>query len=110
MRIYIGNLPWTTSESELKQLFVQYGNVSYCRIVVDTETGRPRGFGFVEMSKEDAPKAIEALNATNFNGRSLRINEAKPRSENAGFNRPRKGGNFRRDRQPRQQDNFDQHQ
>ena len=67
--IYVGNLSFTTTEDELEDLFTTYGDVMSCTIPADRETGRTRGFGFVEMSEEDATKAIEALNGQDFGGR-----------------------------------------
>ena len=85
MKLYVGNLAFTTSNSELEELFGQVGTVESATVVEDRETGRSRGFGFVEMSsKEDGEKAIEELNGKEFGGRELKVNEAKPR-ENRGF-------------------------
>ncbi|MGI5901553.1 MAG: RNA recognition motif domain-containing protein [Desulfitobacteriia bacterium] len=77
--LYVGNLPWSTSSEELTEHFSQYGNVISSRIITDRETGRSRGFGFVEVASEDAERLTEALNGTDFNGRSLTVNEARPR-------------------------------
>lgn len=78
--IYVGNLPFQLTEDELRGLFAQYGSVSAVRIVRDRETQRSRGFGFVEMpDDEEAARAIEALNGYSLKGRSLRVNEARPR-------------------------------
>ena len=86
--IYVGNLPYTTDEAELRQLFESYGEVSRATIVNDRETGRPRGFGFVEMPNvAEGDKAIEALNGSEMGGRSLTVNEARPRQP-----RQRSGG------------------
>jgi RNA recognition motif-containing protein len=85
MKLYVGNLAFSTSNSELEELFGQVGTVESASVVEDRETGRSRGFGFVEMSsKEDGEKAIEELNGKEFGGRELKVNEAKPR-ENRGF-------------------------
>ena len=78
-RIYVGNLSFQTTESEVTELFGQFGTVVSCALPNDRETGRPRGFGFVEMADEDAKKAIAALDGKDFGGRSLRVNEAQPR-------------------------------
>lgn len=83
-RIYVGNLPFSTTEDELTQLFGEYGSVTGVNLITDRETGRPRGFGFVEMS-DGADEAIEALNQSNLGGRNLTVNEARPRE-----NRPRR--------------------
>lgn len=78
--IYVGNLPWSATEEQVKELFGQYGDVLSVKLVSDRDTGRARGFGFVEMEDPDAAKAIEALDNYAFNGRTLRVNEAKPRT------------------------------
>ena len=80
-RIYVGNLSYTTTEDELEELFTTYGDVMSCTIPADRESGRTRGFGFVEMSEEDAAKAIEALAGKEFGGRDLRVSEARPRED-----------------------------
>jgi RNA recognition motif-containing protein len=83
--IYVGNLPWTTTQDDLYALFQTYGTVSRAQVVMDRETGRSRGFGFVEMPTEDeANKAIEALNNSDYNGRPLTVNIAKPREAGGG--------------------------
>ena len=82
MNIYVGNLSWNTQEPELRDLFSQHGSVDSARILKDRETGRSRGFGFVEMPNDDeARAAIEALNGFELDGRQLRVNEARPREE-----------------------------
>lgn len=92
INIYVGNLPWQTTGDDLYQLFAQYGQVGKTQVISDRETGRSRGFGFVEMTSEaEANAAIEALNNTNFNGRPLTVNVAKPR-EAAGGGRGGYGG------------------
>lgn len=83
--IYVGNLSYSTEENELHDLFAQHGSVDRVNIITDRETGRPRGFGFVEMSDETAGRnAIEALNGTEFGGRTLTVNEARPRPPRGG--------------------------
>ena len=77
--IYVGNLPFTASEDEVRDLFAAYGEVESVRLMTDRETGRPRGFGFVKMGGQDADAAIKALDGKDFGGRSLRINEAEER-------------------------------
>ncbi len=77
--LYVGNLPYTTSEEDLKEVFVPYGEVSSAKIITDRETGRSRGFGFVEIESDGAQKAIDALDGKDFGGRSLRVNEARER-------------------------------
>jgi RNA recognition motif-containing protein len=79
--IYVGNLPFTASDSEVRDTFAEYGNVINVSLPTDRETGRPRGFGFVEMDDADAEKAISALDGTDFGGRSLRVNEARSRDD-----------------------------
>src|SRR5690349_10837725 len=82
MRIYVGNLPFSTNEQELRSLFEQHGQVDNASVVSDRETGRSRGFGFVEMSDAAAGNAaITALNGFNMGGRPLVVNEARPREE-----------------------------
>ena len=78
--IYVGNLPWSATEDEVRSLFAVHGNVSSVKLVSDRETGRARGFGFVEMDATDASSAMEALDGTNFGGRTLRVNEAQPKA------------------------------
>ena len=83
-RIYVGNLPFTSTEDELRQVFAEHGEVISCVLPTDRETGRPRGFGFVEMSNEEAAKAIEALDGRDFGGRELRVDAARPREDRGG--------------------------
>ena len=82
MRIYVGNLPFTSTEDEVRELFAQHGAVQAVDVISDRETGRPRGFAFVEMDEETGPAAVEALNGFELGGRSLKVNEARPRQEN----------------------------
>jgi len=86
-KIYVGNLPFTATEAELNSLFSEYGTVETVSLITDRETGRPRGFGFVEMDGPGAEKAISALDNRDFNGRALKVNEAKPRREGGGSQR-----------------------
>jgi RNA recognition motif-containing protein len=82
MKLYVGNLSFQTSSEELQQLFSQAGTVESATVVEDRDTGRSRGFGFVEMaSKEDGEKAIQQFNGTDLNGRNLTVNEARPRED-----------------------------
>jgi len=91
MRIYVGNLSYQTEEPQLEQLFSSLGEVASVRLVRDHETGRSRGFGFVEMhDDEQARAACDALNQQEFEGRRLTVNEAKPQERREGFAR---GGN-----------------
>ncbi|HZI85387.1 MAG TPA: RNA-binding protein [Pyrinomonadaceae bacterium] len=93
MKLYVGNLSFQTSSGELQQLFSQAGTVESANVIEDRETGRSRGFGFVEMaSKEVGEAAIAQFNGKEVNGRNLNVNEAKPR-ENRGFGANRNGGN-----------------
>ena len=81
MNIYVGNIAWGVSEDELEALFAQYGEVNSARIITDRESGRSKGFGFVEMATADsANSAIEALNGNDFAGRDLRVNQARERT------------------------------
>ena len=82
MRIYVGNLSWQTDENELRETFASYGEVVSAQIITDRESGRSRGFAFVEMSNDEEGKAaIEAVNDKEVGGRQLKVNEAKPRTE-----------------------------
>ncbi|MEM1205574.1 MAG: RNA-binding protein [Acidobacteriota bacterium] len=92
-RIYVGNLPFSSTEDEVKQLFEEYGSVTSVSLIEDRETGRPRGFGFVEMEDDDAAdNAISALDGTSLGGRNLKINEARPRGGGGGGGGYRGGG------------------
>lgn len=77
--LYVGNLPWSTTEDELAQAFSAHANVISARIITDRETGRSRGFGFVEVADEDADRAVEAMNGSQIGGRDIIVNEARPR-------------------------------
>lgn len=77
--LYVGNLPWSATDEQIHSLFSEYGNVLSVKLVSDRDTGRARGFGFVEMEEPGASAAVEALDNTAFGGRTLRVNEAKPR-------------------------------
>ncbi len=77
--IYVGNLPYGSTDEDLKEVFAPYGEVLSARVITDRETGRSRGFGFVEMEDEAGQAAIEALNGSDMGGRALRVNEARPR-------------------------------
>lgn len=91
MRIYVGNLPFSTGEEDLRELFSQHGDVTNASVVSDRDTGRSRGFGFVEMADAaQANAAIAALNGYSLDGRALVVNEARPREERGGG-----GGGFR---------------
>jgi RNA recognition motif-containing protein len=85
--LYVGNLPFSATEDEVRGLFEQHGTVEAVKIVSDRETGRPRGFGFVDMPGSDAQNAIQHMNGYEMNGRPLRVNEARERAA-----RPPRGG------------------
>jgi len=92
--IFVGNLNFNTSEEQLRALFATYGTVERVSILTDRDTGRSRGFGFVEMTNEaEAEKAIAALNGANLDGRTLNVNEAKPKTDRVGGSRG--SGGFR---------------
>ncbi|EGO64442.1 RNA recognition motif domain-containing protein [Acetonema longum] len=77
--LYVGNLPWSTTDTALTEAFREHGTVYSSRIITDKETGRSRGFGFVEVEDADVEKMITAMNGTDFGGRQIVVNEAKPR-------------------------------
>lgn len=79
MNIYVGNLPYSLTEEKMRSMFEQYGEVISAKLVMDRETGRMRGFGFVEMDNADADAAIKALNKMELDGRQLKVNQAEPR-------------------------------
>ncbi len=87
MNLYVGNMSFSTTEDTLREAFAQYGTVTKVQLIMDRETGRPRGFAFVEMS-DGADAAIQALNGAQLDGRPLTVNEAKPREDRG----PRGGG------------------
>ncbi|WP_374458890.1 RNA recognition motif domain-containing protein [Chryseobacterium taeanense] len=99
MNIFVSNINYATKDYELQDLFSEFGEVSSVKIITDKETGRSRGFGFIEMEDAEGQQAIEALNQKDFNGKTLNVSEAKPREEkprrtfgnNAGGNR---GGGY----------------
>ncbi len=78
-RLYVGNLPFSATDESVRALFSKHGTVEKVSLITDRDTGRPRGFGFVEMSSADAERAIQALNGTDFGGRPLKVNEAQER-------------------------------
>ena len=89
MNIYVGNLPFTVDSGQLETLFGEYGQVSSAQVIGNRDTGRSRGFGFVEMDDDGARKAIDALNESDFEGRRLTVNEARPRQDRGGSGRGR---------------------
>jgi RNA recognition motif-containing protein len=91
-KIYVGNLPFSASESEVRDLFAQHGTVESVSLITDRDTGRPRGFGFVEMSRADASRAIQNLNGKELGGRPLRVNEAQERGSGGGGGGGGRGG------------------
>ncbi len=85
LNIYVGNLPFSATEADVQDLFAEHGDVQRVSLINDRETGRPRGFGFVEMADDTAGRAaIEALNGKEFDGRRLTVNEARPREGGGG--------------------------
>lgn len=90
MKIYVGNLPFSTTSDNLRDMFASYGVVSSAEVLQERSTGRSRGFGFVEMPDgNEANNAIQALNGNDSGGRALRVNEARPKTEGGGFRRDR---------------------
>ena len=82
MKIYVGNLPWSIKDDQLRDLFTTFGDVSSATVIMDKFSGRSKGFGFVEMASDtDAETAMKALNEKEIGGRNLRVNEARPREE-----------------------------
>ena len=90
-KIYVGNLPFSATDDEVRSLFAEFGEVESVNLITDRETGRPRGFGFVEMSS-GASEAIQALHQQDMGGRSLNVNEAKPRRDDRGGGGGYRGG------------------
>ena len=94
-RLYVGNLPFDTSEDQLHELFSAHGQIVSAKLITDMETGRSRGFGFVEMSSsEEAKAAITALDGKEVDGRNLKVNEAKPQEKRNGGGGGGRGGNY----------------
>ena len=91
-KIYVGNLPFTADEAQVRALFAQHGTVDSVSLINDRETGRPRGFGFVEMPSADAARAIQALNGQDMGGRPLKVNEAQDKPRGGGGGRGGYGG------------------
>ncbi len=92
-KLFVGNIPHSTTEAELRSLFEQHGAIEQVSIVTERDTGRSRGFAFVEMTDSaEAEKAIAALNGTQLGGRTLNINEARPKTDRGGFKGGRSGG------------------
>src|SRR5438094_261628 len=98
-KIYVGGLPYATTDAQLQEIFSAHGTVESARVITDKFTGRSRGFGFVEMaSSEEAQRAIQALNGTDLDGRNLTVNEARPQEKRSGFGGDRDRGRERRRR------------
>ena len=87
MKLYVGNMPFSMDETQLRTLFSEHGEVHSANVIMDRDSGRPRGFAFVEMSDEDAQKAMSALNEREVEGRALKVAEAKPRGDRGGGGR-----------------------
>ncbi len=93
MKLYVGNLPFSMDESQVRALFEAHGTVDSVAVITDRETGRPRGFGFVEMADDDACRAaMQALDNHEVEGRNLKVNEARPRNSGGGGGGGRRGG------------------
>lgn len=86
-KLYVGNLPFRVTESEIRELFEKHGAVHSVTLITDRDTGRPRGFGFVEMDEEAADAAVSTLDGTDFGGRSVRVNVARERGDSRGGSR-----------------------
>ena len=96
-KLYVGNLPFSVTETELRELFGRHGSVDSVNVITDRETGRPRGFAFVEMSEPSAATdAIKALDGTQLGGRALKVNEAQDKQRTGGGGGGGGGGGFRR--------------
>ena len=89
-KLYVGNLPFNATDDSVRALFSQHGTVESVALINDRDTGRPRGFGFVQMSQSDAARAMQALNGTDFDGRPLKVNEAQDRPNGGGRSGPRR--------------------
>jgi RNA recognition motif-containing protein len=83
-KLFVGNLPFTVTEDALRALFAPHGTVEKIALITDRDTGRPRGFAFVEMANADASRAMQSLNGTDFGGRALKVNEAQERERSGG--------------------------
>ena len=89
-KLFVGNLPFSATEQSVRALFEPHGTIESIALINDRETGRPRGFGFIEMSSSDASKAMQALNGKDFEGRALKVNEAQSKERSGGG-----GGGYR---------------
>lgn len=84
MKLYVGNLPYNISDDQLNAMFAKFGTPDSARVITDRDTGQSKGFGFVEFSNADQAREALSLNGTDFGGRSLKVNEARPKNESAG--------------------------
>jgi RNA recognition motif-containing protein len=84
MKLYVGNLPYNISDDQLQDMFAKFGTPDSARVITDRDTGQSKGFGFVEFSNDDQAKQALSLNGTEFGGRSLTVNEARPKTEGGG--------------------------
>ena len=89
MKLYVGNLPYNISDDQLRDMFAKFGVPDSARVITDRDSGQSKGFGFVEFSDDEQARQALTLNGTEFGGRSLTVNEARPRAEGAGGGRPR---------------------
>ncbi|MDH5477466.1 MAG: RNA-binding protein [Nitrospinota bacterium] len=87
MKIFVGNLPFSVTEEKLNSMFQEFGEIESCKLITDRESGRSRGFGFIEMSNADADAAIKALNGTNMEDRVIKVNQSEPKKEKSGGRR-----------------------
>jgi RNA recognition motif-containing protein len=95
-KLFVGNLSFDTTEDSLRTLFAAHGTVETIALISDRDTGRPRGFGFIEMSNADASRAMQALDGKDFEGRTLKVNEAQQKTAGGGGARSSGGGGARR--------------
>lgn len=95
-KLFVGNLPFSATEEAVRALFEPHGTIESLALITDRETGRPRGFGFVEMSNADASRAMQALDGKDFGGRTLKVNEAQARERSGGGGGGYRGGGQRR--------------
>ena len=96
-KLFVGNLSWNTTDDSLNEAFSQFGEITEAKVITDRDTGRSRGFGFVEMPTDaEAQAAIEGLNGKDLKGRTLNVNQARPRTDRRGGDRGRGGGRGRR--------------
>lgn len=96
VKLFVGNLPWSVNDVSLEGIFAAYGDVQSARVITDRDTGRSRGFGFVELNTDDVAGAINGVNGREIEGRALRVNEAEDKERSGGF-----GGGRRDSRGPR---------